>query len=155
MEVCSMANKKAEISQTASARNSEQANINDRKLIIEDLNRVSPALAKFAEDRLYGEVWKRPDLSSHDRSIATLAALIARNQNSALRESLKDALGYGVNARPNRAGMVARPQALDRSNPLYEQHGSSAREHWRSERATYANGPSRNRNGLLAYRDLW
>jgi len=58
--------------------------------ITEDLRKVSPALAKFSEDRLYGEVWKRPGLSPRDRSIVTVSAQIARNQNSgSLTRSIK------------------------------------------------------------------
>jgi 4-carboxymuconolactone decarboxylase len=61
-----------------------------------DLNKVAPALEKFAQDRLYGEVWKRPGLSARDRSIVTVAALIARNQTSALTDSMTQALDSGV-----------------------------------------------------------
>ena len=46
----------------------------------EDIRSVAPALDKYTEDRLLGDVWKRPDLGPRDRSIITLAALIARNQ---------------------------------------------------------------------------
>jgi 4-carboxymuconolactone decarboxylase len=62
----------------------------------DDLKSVSPVLAKFAQDRLNGEVWKRPGLSPRDRSIVTVAAQIARNQNAALPESLDQALDHGV-----------------------------------------------------------
>ena len=44
------------------------------------VRRVAPALEKYTQGRLFAEVWKRPDLSPRDRSIVTLAALIARNQ---------------------------------------------------------------------------
>jgi len=40
----------------------------------EDLRRVAPALDKYAQERVLGDVWKRPGLSPRDRSIATLAA---------------------------------------------------------------------------------
>jgi 4-carboxymuconolactone decarboxylase len=46
----------------------------------DDIERVAPALEKYTHDRLLGEVWKRPGLATRDRSIATLAALIARGQ---------------------------------------------------------------------------
>ena len=45
-----------------------------------DVRMVAPALEKYRQDRLFGDVWKRPGLSPRDRSIVTLAALIARNQ---------------------------------------------------------------------------
>src|SRR6266567_9008501 len=41
---------------------------------------VSPALEKYSEDTLLRDVWKRPNLSPRDRSIVTVAALIAGNQ---------------------------------------------------------------------------
>ena len=41
---------------------------------------VAPALEKYAQERVLGEVWRRPGLAPRDRSIVTLAALIARNQ---------------------------------------------------------------------------
>jgi alkylhydroperoxidase/carboxymuconolactone decarboxylase family protein YurZ len=44
------------------------------------MRKVAPPLAAYTESRLLGEVWKRPGLAPRDRSIVTLAALIARNQ---------------------------------------------------------------------------
>jgi 4-carboxymuconolactone decarboxylase len=49
-------------------------------LTYEDVRKVAPALAAYTQNRLLGDVWKRPGLASRDRSIVTLAALIARNQ---------------------------------------------------------------------------
>ena len=46
----------------------------------EDSGAAAPALDKYMQERLFGDVWKRPGLSVRDRSIVTLAALIARNQ---------------------------------------------------------------------------
>src|SRR5437016_14088683 len=46
----------------------------------EDVRSVAPALDKYTQDRLLGDVWKRPGLNPRDRSIVTLAALIARSQ---------------------------------------------------------------------------
>ncbi len=57
---------------------------------------VSPALDKYTQDRLLGEVWKRPGLSARDRSIVTVAALIGRNQTVALADHVKLALDHGV-----------------------------------------------------------
>ena len=47
---------------------------------VNDLTSAAPALEKYTQERLLGEVWKRPQLSARDRSITTVAALIARNQ---------------------------------------------------------------------------
>jgi 4-carboxymuconolactone decarboxylase len=57
---------------------------------------VAPALDQFTQDRLLGEVWKRPGLDARDRSIITLAALIARNQIIELPFYLNRALESGV-----------------------------------------------------------
>jgi len=46
-----------------------------------DVQMVAPALDKYTQDRLLGDVWKRPGLSRRDRSVVTLAALIGRNQD--------------------------------------------------------------------------
>lgn len=62
----------------------------------EDLRLVAPALEKYSQERLMGEVWKRPELSPRDRSIVTLAALIARNQTAELAEHVALALDHGV-----------------------------------------------------------
>src|SRR5215208_7016255 len=61
-----------------------------------DIQMVAPALDKYTQDRLLGDVWKRPGLSVRDRSVVTLAALIGRNQTIALPDHLKLALDHGV-----------------------------------------------------------
>jgi len=61
-----------------------------------EIQMVSPALDKYTQDRLLGEIWKRPGLSPRDRSVVTLAALIARNQTITLPDHLKLALDHGV-----------------------------------------------------------
>ena len=65
-------------------------------LTLEDLKAVSPALAHYTAGRLLGEIWKRVDLSSRDRSVGTLAAMIARNQSSELGVHVALALDNGV-----------------------------------------------------------
>lgn len=57
---------------------------------------VSPAFEHYTQDTLFGGVWKRPGLSPRDRSIVTLAALIARNQTIDLPYYLNLALDNGV-----------------------------------------------------------
>jgi len=63
-----------------------------------DLQMVAPALEKYAQGPV-AELWKRPGLSPRDRSIVTLAAMIARNQTADLRECLYRALDNGVKPR--------------------------------------------------------
>lgn len=62
----------------------------------ENSQSVSPALEHYAETRLLGEVWKRPDLSPRDRSVITVAALIARNQTAEMPFYFNLALDNGV-----------------------------------------------------------
>src|SRR4051812_7769917 len=64
-----------------------------------DIQMVAPALDKYTQDRLLGEVWKRTGLSPRDRSVVTLAALIGRNQTIALSDHVKLALDQGVKPR--------------------------------------------------------
>jgi 4-carboxymuconolactone decarboxylase len=61
----------------------------------EVLHMVAPALQRYTETTLK-EVWNRPDLSPRDRSLVTLAALIARNQTGELPVYLNRALDSGV-----------------------------------------------------------
>jgi 4-carboxymuconolactone decarboxylase len=60
---------------------------------------VAPALEKYAQERLLGDVWRRPGLAPRDRSIVTLAALIARNQTIEMPDYLGRALDNGVKPR--------------------------------------------------------
>ncbi|MDZ6245330.1 carboxymuconolactone decarboxylase family protein [Klebsiella pneumoniae] len=61
-----------------------------------DIEAVSPALGRYARTRLAGDLWKRNDLSPRDRSLVTVAAVIARNQTVLLPEQLELALKNGV-----------------------------------------------------------
>jgi 4-carboxymuconolactone decarboxylase len=65
----------------------------------EEVRSVAPALDKYTQDRLIGDVWKRPGLGARDRSIVTLAALIARNQTIEMPYYLNLALDGGVRPR--------------------------------------------------------
>jgi 4-carboxymuconolactone decarboxylase len=64
-----------------------------------DLRLVAPALAKYQQHTLSGDLWKRPGLSPRDRSIVTLAVLIARNQTLDMPYYLGLALDNGVKPR--------------------------------------------------------
>src|SRR5947209_7418356 len=63
-----------------------------------DITMVAPALEKYAQGPL-ADLWKRPGLTPRDRSIVTLAALIARNQTIELPFYLNLALDNGVKPR--------------------------------------------------------
>ena len=62
----------------------------------EDIGAVSPALERYTQHRLFGDLWKRSDLSPRDRSIVTLSALIARNQTVQMAFYVNLALDNGV-----------------------------------------------------------
>jgi 4-carboxymuconolactone decarboxylase len=62
----------------------------------EDVRMVSPALERYTQGPLLGDLWKRPDLSPRDRSIITVAALIARNQTIEMPYHFNLALDNGV-----------------------------------------------------------
>ena len=64
----------------------------------DDVRMVAPALEKYAQGPLL-EVWNRPGLSPRDRSIVTLAALIARSQTVELARYVGLALDNGVKPR--------------------------------------------------------
>lgn len=61
----------------------------------ETLRAGSPALATY-NDAVVGELWQRSDLSARDRSIATVAALVAGGHSEMLNGILERALDSGV-----------------------------------------------------------
>jgi 4-carboxymuconolactone decarboxylase len=65
-------------------------------LTSEDVRAVSPALDRYTKGALMGDLWKRPDLSPRDRSIVTVAVLIARNQTIEMPYHFNLALDNGV-----------------------------------------------------------
>jgi len=65
-------------------------------LLQQDVEKVAPALQAYAKNRLLNDVWKRPGLAPRDRSIVTLAALIARNQTIELAHHVDLALDNGL-----------------------------------------------------------
>jgi len=57
---------------------------------------VAPALADYTDNVLFGDVWKRPGLSPRDRSLITVATLIANYRTNELPFHLKRATENGV-----------------------------------------------------------
>ena len=56
----------------------------------------SPKLAQLTDDVLYADVWERPQLAKRDRSLVTVAALIAMNRPDQLRSHFARARDNGV-----------------------------------------------------------
>jgi 4-carboxymuconolactone decarboxylase len=57
---------------------------------------VAPKLIDYTEKVLFGDVWERPGLSKRDRSLITVAALVATYRPEQLRGHLQRALANGV-----------------------------------------------------------
>jgi 4-carboxymuconolactone decarboxylase len=58
--------------------------------------RFAPGLAELTDDVLYGDVWRRSELSPRDRSLVTVATLIATGKTAQLPGHLGRALDAGV-----------------------------------------------------------
>ncbi len=56
----------------------------------------SPKLVEITDDVLFGDIWERPELSKRDRSLVTVAALIAGGNTEQLPFHLKRAKENGV-----------------------------------------------------------
>jgi 4-carboxymuconolactone decarboxylase len=65
-------------------------------LTMADVHAVSPALAHYTEGPLLNGLWKRPELSPRDRSVVTVAALVARLQSIEMPYHFALALDNGV-----------------------------------------------------------
>ena len=57
---------------------------------------VAPKLIDLTEKVLFGDVWERSELAKRDRSLITVAALVALNRDQQLRGHLGRALDNGV-----------------------------------------------------------
>jgi 4-carboxymuconolactone decarboxylase len=68
--------------------------------------RIAPGLATLTDEVLFGDVWRRPELSPRDRSLVTVSVLIATGKPAQLAGHLGRALDNGV--RPSEAsGLLA------------------------------------------------
>jgi 4-carboxymuconolactone decarboxylase len=61
-----------------------------------DVQAVSPALASYTKNAIVDGLWNRPGLSTRDRSIVTVATLIARIQTIGMEHYFAIALDSGV-----------------------------------------------------------
>ena len=58
--------------------------------------RIAPGLATLTDDVLFGDVWRRSELSPRDRSLVTISVLIATGKPAQLAGHLRRALDNGV-----------------------------------------------------------
>jgi 4-carboxymuconolactone decarboxylase len=84
------------IASSAQAEETKAMPIPKSILTRNDVRMVAPALDQYTQERLLGDVWKRPGLTLRDRSLITLAALIARNQTIEMPDYLNMALDNGL-----------------------------------------------------------
>jgi 4-carboxymuconolactone decarboxylase len=57
---------------------------------------IAPALGDYTDKVLFGDMWKRPGLSQRERSLITVACLIALYRTNELPFHLKRALDNGI-----------------------------------------------------------
>ena len=55
-----------------------------------------PQLGKLRDEVLFGDVWEQPELSKRDRSLATVAVLIAMYRTQELKGHMVRAIENGV-----------------------------------------------------------
>ena len=60
------------------------------------LSEFAPKLSELTSNVLFGDVWERPELAKRDRSLITVAALVALNRPEQLRFHLGKALENGL-----------------------------------------------------------
>ncbi len=65
---------------------------------------IAPKLAQISAEVLMGDVWNRPGLSLRNRSLVTVAALVALGRDDQLASHLERALDHGVT--PDEIGEV-------------------------------------------------
>ena len=56
----------------------------------------APKFADLTENFLFGQIWEGPELSKRDRSLITVAALVALNRTTELELHLRRALRNGL-----------------------------------------------------------
>ena len=61
-----------------------------------EVRTVAPRLIELTESLVYGDIWERPGLSKRDRSLITVAALVAMYRGDQLPGHLERALANGV-----------------------------------------------------------
>jgi 4-carboxymuconolactone decarboxylase len=105
----------------------------------DELAAVVPALVDYTNRVLYDEIWERPGLSKRDRSLVTVAALVAMYRPEQLTSHLSLALDNGITkeelgeALTHLAFYASWPSAISASRKFYDliqqrEKGAAAKE---------------------------
>jgi len=86
---------------------------------------ISPALADYTDNVLYGDLWKRSQLSARDRSLVTVSCLVALYRINEMPFHLKRALENGLTPRRAHRGDYP-PCVLCRV--AHSEHGAADRQ---------------------------
>ena len=63
---------------------------------LESLRAVAPKLAEISDKLIYEDIWARPELSPRDRSLITIAALLAMPRPVSLGPHIKRGMRNGL-----------------------------------------------------------
>jgi 4-carboxymuconolactone decarboxylase len=63
---------------------------------LDPVREIAPKLVELTEQVIFGDVWERPELGKRDRSLITVAALVALNRPEQLRAHLRLARKNGL-----------------------------------------------------------
>lgn len=72
------------------------ANLNEPTDARKSFGDIAPTLAEISDKVLFGDVWLRPGLSPRDRSLITVASLVAQYRTNELPHHVERALKNGV-----------------------------------------------------------
>jgi len=61
-----------------------------------DLSTIAPQFTKLTQDFLFGDIWKRPELSQRDKSLITVSVLAALNRIEQIEYHLNRGLDNGL-----------------------------------------------------------
>jgi alkylhydroperoxidase/carboxymuconolactone decarboxylase family protein YurZ len=73
-----------------------ESEIKRRAAVESGVGGVAPELARYTNDVLFGDLWRQSSLSARDRSLVTVAALIAQGQAAQLPFHLNRAMDSGL-----------------------------------------------------------
>ncbi len=73
-----------------------QAEAKRAATVKENVAPTAPSLARYTDDVLFADLWRRPDLTPRDRSLVTVAALITQGQAEQLPFHVNRAMENGL-----------------------------------------------------------